>query len=128
MERNAASFVLRQRGWTMIGALVILILLAFVVLIGFRVVPMYLDYFTVKSTLEALQSEHGVAKMSKLDIQKSIQRRFDVGYVEVVTAKDVKIRLAKNGGRIVELVYEDRRPLIANLEVVGKFNQTVALQ
>ncbi len=128
MERNAASFVLRQQGWTLIGALVILILLGFVVLIGFRVVPMYLDYFTVKSTLNALQSERGVAKMSKVDIQRSIQRRFDVGYVEVVTAKDVKIRLAKNGGRIIELVYEDRRPLIANLEVVGKFNQTVALQ
>ena len=128
MERYARSSIIRQRGWTLIGALVILILLAFVVLIGFRVVPMYLDYFTVKSTLEALQSERGVAKMSKVEIQKSIQRRFDVGYVEVVTAKDVKIRLAKNGGRVVELVYEDRRPLIANLEVVGKFNQTVALQ
>ena len=116
-----------ERGWTMIGAVVILCLLAFVVLIGFRLVPMYLDYFTVQSSLESLRSQPEVARMSKYDILASIQRRFDVGYVDVVTAKDVKIKQDKDG-RFVELVYEDRRPLLANLEIVGKFNKTVYLE
>jgi hypothetical protein len=117
----------RERGWTMIGAVVILCLLAFVVVIGFRLVPMYLDYFTVQSSLESLKSQPEVARMSKYDILASIQRRFDVGYVDVVTSKDVKIKQDKDG-RFVELVYEDRRPLLANLEIVGKFNKTVRLE
>jgi hypothetical protein len=117
----------REGGWTMIGGVVILCLIGFVVIIGFRLVPMYLDYFTVQSSLESLKSQPEVARMSKYDILASIQRRFDVGYVDVVTSKDVKIKQDKNG-KFVELVYEDRRPLLANLEIVGKFNKTVYLE
>ena len=124
---SAPASVGRERGWTMIGGMIILCLLAFVVVIGFRLVPMYLDYFTVQSSLESLKSEPEVARMSKYDILASIQRRFDVGYVDVVTSKDVKIKQDKNG-KFVELVYEDRRPLLANLEIVGKFNKTVYLE
>ena len=126
MKLNAKFYRNRQRGWTLIGGLMVLIILAFVVIIGFRVSPIYLDYFTVKSTLEALKGDPGVSQMSKLDIQKNVQRRFDVGYVDVVKGTDVKIKQDKKG-KIVQLDYEDRRPLIANLEVVAKFSKTVYL-
>jgi hypothetical protein len=88
---------------------------------------MYLDYFSVQSTLESLTKQPEAGRMSKSDIQNSIQRRFDVDYIEVVKAKDVKIRPGRNG-KVVQIVYEDRRPLFANLEIVGKFDKSVELQ
>ena len=44
----------RQRGVSMIGGLLMLIVVCFVALMVIRIVPIYVSYFTVKSTLEAL--------------------------------------------------------------------------
>jgi hypothetical protein len=126
MQGSIQAFAAPQRGWTVIGGLIGLMLVGFVGFLGLRIIPMYLDYFTIQSTLESLKSQPDAAKMSTFDIQKSIQTRFDVGYVDVVKAKDAKIRPNRNG-KVVELVYEDRRPLISNLEIVGKFSKSVEL-
>ena len=115
-----------QNGMTVVGMVLVLAGIGFVALMGMRIVPIYIDYFTVKSTLEALKQDPEVKQMSKLEIQQSIQRRFDVGYVTVVTGKDVKLRHDEKNV-IVELVYDDRRPLIGNLDTVAKFHETVYL-
>jgi hypothetical protein len=127
MQGNARACAGRQQGWTVIGGLVGLVFIGFVFFLALRIIPMYLDYFSVQSTLESLTKQPEAGRMSKRDIQNSIQRRFDVDYIEVVKAKDVKIRSGRNG-KVVQIVYEDRRPLFANLEIVGKFDKSVELQ
>lgn len=121
-----SNLAVRQRGITVIATLLILIIIAFVALIAMRIVPIYLDYYNIKTTIESVKKEPGVEQWSSVDIHRAIQRRFDIGYVETIKAQDVKIRRQGNQ-RILQLVYEDRRPLIANLDVVAKFNETVVL-
>jgi hypothetical protein len=127
MQGNARAFAVRQQGWTVIGGLIGLVFIGFVFFLALRIIPMYLDYFSVQSTLESLTRQPEAGRMSKRDIQDSIQRRFDVDYIEVVKARDVKIRSSRNG-KVVQIVYEDRRPLFANLEIVGRFDKSVELQ
>ena len=111
---------------TVIGMLLVLILIAFAVLIAMKVIPIYIEYYTIKSTIESIRKEPQLAQMSVQDIHKAIQRRFDVGYVEKVNASDLKIKNAPNG-RMLELVYDDERELFYGLYILLKVNETVPL-
>ena len=115
-----------QRGMTLIGMLLLLIVIAFVALIAMKVVPMYIQYFTVKSTIESVRKEPQIAQMSPTDIQNAIQKRFDIGYVDNITARDLKIRNDR-GGRVLDLVYQDKRALFYGLSVVLEVNEAIPL-
>ena len=64
--------------------------------------------------------------MSVPDIQNAIQKRFDIGYVENVQARDLKIRNDR-GGRVIDLVYNDERELFYKLFVVLKVSEAIPL-
>ena len=116
----------KQRGITVIGMLLLIIVIAFVALIAMKVVPMYIQLFTVKSTIESIRKEPQLAQMNTTDIQNAIQKRFDIGYVDNITARDLKIRNDR-GGRVLDLVYQDERYLFYGLSVVLKVNETIPL-
>jgi len=118
----------RQRGMTLIGMLLLLILIGFVAVIAMKVVPMYIQYYSIKSTIESVRKE-SVSSMATVDIQNAIQKRFDIGYVETVKAKDLKIRNV-TAGKALDLVYQDERELFdgVGLFVVLKVNEVVPLQ
>ena len=125
IERRANE---RQRGMTLIGMLLLLILIGFVAVIAMKVVPMYVQYYSIKSTIESVRKE-SVSSMTTVDIQKTIQNRFDTGYVENVKAKDLKIRNVP-AGKALDLVYQDERELFEGmgLFVVLKVNEVIPLQ
>lgn len=123
MKRQASG---RQRGMTVIGMLLLLVVIAFVALIAMKVVPMYVQYYSIKSTIESIRKEPQVAQMSAQEIQNAIQKRFDIGYVENVTARDLKIRNDRSG-RVLDLVYQDERALFYGLSVVLKVNEAIPL-
>ena len=116
----------KQHGITVIGMLLLIIVIAFVALIAMKVVPMYIQLFTVKSTIESIRKEPQLTQMSTTDIHNAIQKRFDIGYVENITARDLKIRNDR-GGRVLDLVYQDERDLFYGLSVVLKVNETIPL-
>ena len=120
------GFGRRQRGMTVIGMLLLIIVIAFVALIAMKVVPMYVQYFSIKSTIESIRKEPQVAQMSAQDIQNAIQKRFDIGYVDNIMARDLKIRNDRNG-RVLDLVYQDERTLFYGLSVVLKVNEAIPL-
>lgn len=116
----------RQHGMTLLGMLLLVIVIAFVALIAMKVVPMYVQYFSIKSTIESIRKEPQLAQMSAQDIQKGIEKRFDIGYVNNVKAQDLKIK-NEQGGRSIELVYNDERELFYGLYVVLKVNEKIFL-
>lgn len=116
----------RQRGMTVIGMLLVMIVVAFVALIGMKVVPMYVQYYSIKSTIESIRKEPQVAQMTQMDIQNAIQKRFDIGYVDNISARDLKIRNERTG-RVLDLIYQDERSLFYGLYVVLKVNESIPL-
>ena len=87
---------------------------------------MYIQYYSIKSTIESIRKEPQLAQMSAIDIQNAIQKRFDIGYVNNINARDLKIRNERNG-RVIDLVYNDERELFYKLFVVLKANEAIPL-
>ena len=115
-----------QRGITLLGFIIVLAVVGFFAYVGMKLFPMYSEYYSVKSALKGLASESGVAASDPARIQDLFFRRLYISYSENVKPKDVKIRRADNGWQI-DVQYEVRRPLVGNLDVVGKFHATQTL-
>ena len=110
-----------QGGMTLIGFVIVLGVIGFFAYIAMRLVPMYSEYYAVKSALKGLQQEPGIANRDPAKIQDLFFRRLYISYAENVKPEHVKIERV-DGGWNMRVDYEVRKPLMANLDVVGKFS------
>ena len=102
-----------------ITVLLICGVIGFCMLMVFRIAPIYMADATVAAALKGIEQEPGVAQLSPYEIRNRLQRRFDVNDIDIKTS-DVQI---KKDSRTLEvsLKYETRKPLLANLDVVARF-------
>lgn len=116
----------KQSGMTLMSFLVVLAVVGFAAYIAMRLFPMYQEYYAVKSSLKGLANEPGVADMDPNRIQTLFFRRLDINYSDNVKPAHVKIE-RREGGWNMKVNYEVRRPLVGNLDVVGRFDTEQAL-
>ena len=114
MKRN-------QGGMTLIGFVIVLAVVGFFAYVGMKLFPMYSEYYAVKQALKGLSTEAGIANTDPAKIQDLFFRRLYISYAEDVKPEHVKIERIDAGWKMT-VAYEVRRPLIYNLDVVGKFN------
>ena len=110
-----------QRGITLIGFLIALAVAGFFAYVGMKLFPMYQEYYSVKSALKSLSNEPGIANADPAKIQDFFFRRLYINYSDNVKPENVKISRGERGWKI-EVSYEVRRPMIYNIDVVGKFH------
>nr|WP_295374889.1 DUF4845 domain-containing protein [Pseudoxanthomonas sp.] len=116
----------RQGGITLISFLIVLGVVGFAAFIGMKLFPMYQEYYSVKSSMKGLESEPGVGDMDPSKIQDLFFRRLYINYSENVKPNNVKFERT-DGGWLMRVSYEVRRPLVGNLDVVGRFDNTQEL-
>jgi hypothetical protein len=110
-----------QRGMTLTSFLVVLCIVGFGLYIGMKLFPMYSEYYSVKTALKGVAKEPGVANMEPGKVQEMFFRRLNISYSESVKPANVKFERV-SGGWNMKVNYEVRRPLVGNLDVVGKFD------
>lgn len=115
-----------QGGMTLIGFVIVLAVIGFAAYIGMKLVPMYSEFYAVKSALKGLKAEPGIANQAPAKIQDLFFRRLYISYSENVKPSNVTLERA-DGGWVMSVDYEVRKPLIGNLDVVGKFSTSEAL-
>ena len=115
-----------QRGITLIGFVIVLGLVGFFAYIAMKLVPMYSEFYAVKQAIKGLQQEPGIANRDPAKIQDLFFRRLYISYAENVKPEHVKIERV-DGGWTMSVDYEVRKPLMANLDVVGKFSTSEQL-
>ena len=87
----------RQRGMTMLGIIVVVIVVGAWLYAGIRLAPKYLEYMRVASTLEKVRDEFDSNPGStEFMLRKAVERHFDIDMVEVITSNDIEIN--KEGG------------------------------
>lgn len=114
-----------QRGLTFIGWLVVLALVLTYVYVGIKVVPAYIEFFSVKKILATMAREPGFATMTPPEIRKSFERRATIDYITAVTAQDLDIR-KENGENVVTVEYAQKIPLFYNVSLLLEFAASTA--
>ena len=117
----------RQRGMTTLGLIILVAFVGLFVFAGIRLVPIYLEHMKINSVLEGVKAEFEGQNPSRQDINRSLSRRFDIESINVISEKDLKIRKVADG-YIIEAIYENRTPFIANVSFAVSFNKTVEIR
>jgi hypothetical protein len=113
----------RQHGMTFIGYLLLFGLLGMVVMVGLRLLPAYMEYFKVSSTLESVAEESNV-ETTTAQLRQAIAARFQVNGVNTINSRDIAI--ARSSGVLtLTAAYEYRTPMMGNVDAVVVFEKVV---
>jgi hypothetical protein len=115
----------KQKGMTLIGFIFVLAFVIFLSFIGMKIGPMYMEYYSVVSAMNGIASERGSARLSPYQIKLRFLTRLNVSYTENV--RESHIKLIRGNGVHMRVTYEVRKPIVGNLDVVGRFDNSVQL-
>lgn len=117
----------KQKGLTLIGFGIVLVLVVFFAYVGMRLVPLYLEYHAVVGAMDWLQEDPMSGKLSPAAIRERIMRSLYVSYAtNNIDRNDIQVK--RQDGVQVRVAYEVRRPMIGNVDVVVSFDRTVTLR
>jgi hypothetical protein len=110
----------QQRGLTILGFLLLAAVVVFFAMVGFRVIPSYVEYFSVKRALEDTMRSEGVDPNQPLAFRNELTRRLQTSYVEEVKASDAILQ--RRGSQLVaELAWERRLHMFGNASILLEF-------
>ncbi len=124
-RRNLAPS--RARGMTTLGFLILVVFVGLFAFAAIRLAPVYLNYIKVAGVLDGVFEEFDSQNPSRAAIRTSINRRFDVESVSVISARDIKVT-ADTGGFLVEANYDHTTPFIGNVNFTVKFDKQVLVR
>lgn len=112
----------RQRGLTAVGWLATLLVVVSAVTLTLKLVPHYIDFYTIKSIVEALP-EGDVHRMSRPAINEALEKRFLVNNLRDLRIRDIiTIERGRDGTELI-VAYERRENLFLNIDVVISFTE-----
>jgi hypothetical protein len=114
----------KQRGITLSGALMGMILLALAGLFAAKLMPSYLEYFAVQKILKGME-QNGETKGSVKEIRNAFDRRNTIEGVQAVQGEDLEV--TKEGGEaVVTANWSVKIPMVANFSACLDFTVTTA--
>jgi hypothetical protein len=117
----------RQRGLTLVGAALLMAAAGFFLLLLFRIGPVYLNHYKVRSSLESLKSDRELLEKTREDILETLEQRWDINMVDTVTTKDVRITRS-DGVLRVQVAYEVVRPILGNVDALIHFDEQIEVE
>lgn len=118
----------KQKGLTLIGFFIVLTVTLFFAYAGMRVIPMYLEYYSLVTAMENLRNDPSSKGMSPLQIKRKIKANLWVSYSDNnINEKHMRITKKKDGVNL-QVKYEVRKPFLGNIDLIGHFDRTVVLR
>lgn len=117
-----------QRGMTLISWLIIISLVGVQLVFALRIIPVYLDFATVKSIMDDVQNKQEHRSKTPREVLKYLRTTLSLNSISSLEqSKDAfKFKKTTDGLQLI-LHYEDRGPIIGNLDFVASFDYQVLI-
>ena len=112
----------KQRGASFLSWIVIIAIVGFFLMVGIKLFPVYYKGLTTKAIIEDIATEMIGKEPNKKQLWNAIRKRLDVDSIYDVDKEHFVFEKIKDGIDF-GVDYEIRIPLIANIDVVAKFDQ-----
>ena len=116
----------KQNGMTMMSWLVVLGIVVFFILIGIKMIPTYLENYSIKQVLTNMENDRAVRSMSPAEMKQSFLKRLKINSVYEFDRNAIQIKKEKNGTRF-EVSYEIRKPVAGNVSIVMAFSESALI-
>ena len=124
-QRIHPSF--RQSGMTTLGFMILIVFVGLFAFAAIRLTPVYLNYLKVSGVVDGVYKEFDSQNPTRSSILTSINRRFQVESVSVITDRDLKVT-QEDGGFLIEAKYDHTTPFIANVYFTVRFDKSVLIR
>ena len=109
----------QQRGLTIIGFLMVAVVVGIFVVVGARMVPAYIEYYSVQKSIE--KSLNDARDPSAIgDVRRSFEKYLATDYINSVRASDLE--MTKDGNQTtVSVAWTRILPLVGNVSLYIEF-------
>ena len=115
-----------QQGMSFLLVAVILFLLVFIGNFSMKLVPAYLENYSLKEIVEGLQDNVAEKKVSAKAMKMLILRNAAMSNIESLMPNDVTVK--KRGGKLtIKLIYTVEEHLMYNVSLLLSFDDTIIL-
>ncbi|MBK8162374.1 MAG: DUF4845 domain-containing protein [Gammaproteobacteria bacterium] len=115
----------QQEGLTFLSLLIVLAVVGFFAYIGIKLTPIYLQHFSVTSSLQSLAEEESQG-LAVGELRSRLLKRLEINSVTHVTEDDIKVRNEANS-KTVTVQYEVQEPFYGNVSLLISFEDSVTL-
>ena len=113
----------RQRGLTMLGFLFVTAVVLVVALMAFRVIPAYIEYYSVQKALQGALNDS--KDLTRADVLKLLDRRLGAEYIDSVRAADVEVTKSGNV-TTASASWQNKLHLVGNASLVLEFDASAS--
>jgi len=124
MKKTAVNNLSRQRGISSAGVLLIAVLLGLFFTVGLKVGPLYVDHNLITGLCQDLIDNGEANGMTVTEVRDRISSTLRINNVTDFDLNSIRMR-QENGEAIITVAYEKRVPLIANLDIVATFDESL---
>tara|TARA_R110002073_G_scaffold152030_2_gene306364 strand:- start:10 stop:387 length:378 start_codon:yes stop_codon:yes gene_type:complete len=121
MRHIKSNALKQQAGVSKFGMLMVFLLVVMFLTFGLKVVPLYVDNNLVTGICEELVENGEAVNMTITDIRQRVSTTLRINNITDFDLSAITMR-KENNQAIITIAYERRVELVANLDVVAKFN------
>lgn len=114
----------KQSGIGAIGLIFVLISLAFIGLIGLKLIPIYAESLKIDKAISGVLELPDVSSMSKQEIEIALKKRLDIDDVKSVTYRNFKDHVTVTVEQeqvIISVDYYRETPFLGNISLIVDF-------
>ena len=118
----------KQRGLSFLGLIVLVGVIGFCIVIGLKLIPIYMESWKIDGIMEAVISEPGINDQSRQEVIDSMLKRLDIDAVDAVNYSNWRDKLTvakRKNSTSINVRYEITTPLIGNLSLLAVFDKSV---
>jgi len=114
----------KQHGMTGLGWVIILLLIGFFILLGLKIIPVYMNNYKVTSVLEGLKTDPELVGIGPARIRKTLLKRLDINMITELEQEDILIEKLGNALK-VSVDYETRKSFTKDIDIVIYYSKSV---
>ncbi|MGB5345732.1 MAG: DUF4845 domain-containing protein [Woeseia sp.] len=117
----------RMRGMTTVGMIILVIFVGMFAYAGLQLTPIYLNYMKIAGVVDGIKEEFDGQSPTVGNMRRSIDRRFSIENVSVITSKDIKIT-PEQGGFLVDASYDHTTHYLGNVSFSVHFDKKAVVR
>lgn len=110
----------KQLGMSLGGLILLLLLLVFVVYTAARIVPAYMDYWSLKHVMESVLKPLGDERITPQIIRQRFEKELSLNNIRTVSASDLEIETTEAGFHLLT-EYSVKEPFWHEIHVCMDF-------
>ena len=112
-----------QSGISFLGLITVSFVLVVVTISGLRLVPVYIEHYTITKVVRQIANDPELANASTADVRAAFSRQATIDSVKVISASDLEIT-REAGQLVIETKYQVKTPVASNISLLIDFKAT----